>query len=137
MNRKDPHTGRKLAIGATLAGAIGYITGILTAPKSGQETREDIADKAEELKEDAEQQLQNAHDELSELIKTAKSKSVALGSKARAEFNEAMVRAKDAQNKASHVLKAVRAGQADDPALNKAIKQAKQAQKNLSKYLKS
>ena len=111
---KDEHTGRKLAIGATLAGAIGYITGILTAPKSGKETREDIADKAEELKESAEEQLQNAHDELTELIKTAKSKSMALGSKARAEFNEA-----------------------DDPALNKAIKQVKQAQKNLGKYLKS
>ena len=137
MASKDEHTGRKLAIGATLAGAIGYVTGILTAPKSGKETREDIADKAEELKESAEEQLQNAYDELTELIKTAKSKSMALGSKARAEFNEAVVKAKDAQNKASHVLKAVRVGQADDPALNKAIKQAKQAQKNLSKYLKS
>ena len=137
MTKKDEHTGRKLAIGAALAGAVGYVTGILTAPKSGKETREDIADKAEDLKEGAEEQLQTAHDELNELIATAKNKSVALGSKAREEFNEAVVRAKDAQNKASHVLKAVRAGQADDPALNKAIKQAKQAKKNLSKYLGS
>ena len=137
MTKKDEHTGRKLAIGAALAGAVGYVTGILTAPKSGKETREDIADKAEDIKEGAEEQLQTAHDELNELIQTAKNKSVALGSKARIEFNEAVVRAKDAQNKASHVLKAVRAGQADDPALNKAIKQAKQAKKNLSKYLGS
>ena len=137
MAKKDEHTGRKLAIGTALAGAVGYVTGILTAPKSGKETREDIADKAEDLKEGAEEQLQTAHDELNELIATAKNKSVALGSKARVEFNEAVVRAKDAQNKASHVLKAVRAGQADDPALNKAIKQAKQAKKNLSKYLGS
>ncbi len=137
MARKDQHTGKKLAIGAALAGAVGYVTGILTAPKSGKETREDIADKAEDIKEGAEEQLQVVHDELSQLIKTAKNKSVALGSKARVEFNEAVVTAKDAQNKASHVLKAVRAGQADDPALNKAIKQAKQAQKNLSKYLGS
>lgn len=137
MASKDEHTGRKLAIGAALAAAVGYVTGILTAPKAGRETREDIADKAGELKEGAEQQLQNAHDELNELIKIAKNKSVALGSKARGEFNEAVVRAKDAQNKASHVLKAVRAGEADDPMLNKAIKQAKQAKKNLSKYLGS
>lgn len=134
---KDEHTGRKFAIGALLAGAIGYVTGILTAPKSGKETRENIADKAGEIKEGAEEQLQNAHDELSELIKTAKNKSVALGSKARAEFNEAIVRAKDAQNKASHVLKAIRAGQADDPQLNKALKQARSAAKNLGKYFKS
>jgi gas vesicle protein len=137
MTRKGKHAGRKLAIGAALAGAVGYVSGILTAPKSGRETREDIADKAEDVKEGAEEQLQNAHDELGELVQTAKNKSVALGSKARVEFNEAVVAAKDAQNKAAHVLKAVRAGQADDPALNKAIKQAKQAQKNLSKYLKS
>ncbi|MDO8591526.1 MAG: YtxH domain-containing protein [bacterium] len=137
MANKDEHTSRKLAIGAALAGAVGYVTGILTAPKSGKETREDIADKADDIKESAEEQLQIAHDELSELIQTAKNKSVALGSKAREEFNEAVVRAKDAQNKAGHVLKAVKAGEADDPALNKAIKQAKQAQKNLSKYLGS
>ena len=137
MGRKDEHTGRKLAIGAALAGAVGYVTGILTAPKSGKETREDITDKAGDIKEGAEEQLQNAYDELEELVKTAKNKSMALGSKARVEFNEAVVRAKDAQNKAAHVLRAVRAGQADDPALNKAIKQAKQAKKNLSKYLGS
>ncbi|MEK7561602.1 MAG: YtxH domain-containing protein [Patescibacteria group bacterium] len=137
MSRKDEHTGRKFALGALMAGAVGYVTGILTAPKSGKETREDIADKAEDLKEGAEDQLQAVHDELNELIQTAKNKSVALGSRARVDFNEAVVHAKDAQNKASHVLKAVRAGQADDPALNKAIKQAKQAQKNLSKFLKS
>lgn len=137
MARKDEHTGRKFAIGAVIAGAVGYVTGILTAPQSGKETREDIADKAEDVKEGAEEQLQNAHDELSEVIKTAKNKSISLGSKAREEFNEAVVTAKDAQNKAGHVLKAVRSGAADDPELNKAIKQAKQAQKNLSKYLKS
>ena len=137
MARKDEHTGRKLAIGAAIAGVVGYVSGILTAPKSGRETREDIADKAEDIKEGTEEQLQNAHDELSDLLKTAKNKSVALSSKARGEFNEAVVAAKDAQNKASYVLKAVRAGEADDPALNKAIKQAKQAQKNLAKFLKS
>ncbi len=137
MYRRDEHTGRKLAIGTALAGAVGYVTGILTAPKAGRETREDLADKADEIKEGGEEQLQSAHDELNELIKTAKNKSVALGSKARVEFNEAVVTAKDAQNKAAYVLKAVRSGQADDPALNKAIKQAKQAQKNLSKFLKS
>ena len=137
MARKDEHTGRKLAIGAALASVVGYVTGILTASKSGKETREDIADMASDIKEGAEEQLQTANDELTELIQTAKNKSIALGSKARVEFNEAVVLAKDAQNKAVHVLGAVRAGQADDPELNKAIKQAKQAKKNLSKFLKS
>lgn len=133
---KDEHTGRKLAISAVISGAVGYITGILTAPKSGKETREDIANKAEDIKETAEEQLQHAHDELDDLLKNAKTKSLALGSKARTEFNEAVVAAKDAKNKLGHLLKAVRSGEADDPQLNKALKQAKSAAKNLSRYFK-
>lgn len=133
---KDEHTGRKFALGAIVAGVAGYLTGILTAPKSGKETREDIVDKAEDIKEGAEDQLQNAHDELGRLIKETKGKTVALKSKAREEYNDAVVKAKDAQNKASSVLKAVKSGDADDPELSKAIKQAKQAQKNLMRYLK-
>lgn len=136
MTQND-NTGRKLAIGALIAGVGGYLAGILTAPKSGKETREDIADKADEIKDDAHEQLQKASDELSDLISSTKSKSLELGSKARSEYNEAVVRAKDAQNKAMHVLKAVKAGEADDPQLNKAIKQAKLAAKNLSRYFKS
>ncbi len=134
---RDEHTGRKLAIGALLAGAAGYIAGILTAPKSGKETRKDIADKAEEVKVGAEADLKKAYDELTTLIKTTKEKSLTLGAQARSEFNEAVIRAKDARNKAGHVLKAVKAGEAEDPALDKAIKQAKQAKKNLGKYFKS
>ncbi|MCA1806602.1 MAG: YtxH domain-containing protein, partial [Actinobacteria bacterium] len=36
----------KFAIGAVFAAAAGYVTGILTAPKSGKETRKDIHDTA-------------------------------------------------------------------------------------------
>lgn len=134
---KEEHTGRKMAISALVAAAAGYVTGLLTAPKSGKETREDIADKAGEIKDSAEQQLQDSHDELDKLIKQTKTKTFALKSKAREEFDETVVKAKDAKNKAASVLKAVKAGEANDPELNRAIKQAKQAQKNLMKFLKS
>jgi gas vesicle protein len=136
MLKRDPHTGRKIAIGAIVAGIAGYISGILTAPKSGKETREDIADKAWETKDSVEMQLHDLNDELQSLIKEAKVKTVALSAKAREEFNESVVKAKDAQNKASTVLKAAKAGEASDPDLNKAVKQARQAVKNLGKYLK-
>lgn len=133
---KDQHSGRRIAIGALLAGAIGYVAGILTAPKSGEETREDIAEKASELKGESIEQLQDLRDELDGLISAAKDKTVALSAKAREEFNEAVVGAKDAKNKAGTVLKAIKAGEAEDPDLNKAIKQASQAKKNLGKYFK-
>lgn len=137
FKRRDPHLGRKLAIGSAIAGAAGYLAGILTAPKSGQQTRKSIADKAGDLRDDTEDQLQDLNAELKDLIKSTKVKTVALSSSARAEFNEAVVKAKDAQNKSAQVLKAAKAGEASDPDLNKAVKQARQAIKNLAKFLKS
>jgi len=134
---KTNHTGRKIAVGALVAGAVGYVAGILTAPKSGKETREDIANKASDIKQEAIEELKSLQIELDDLIKNAKDKSVALSAKARVEFDEAVVRAKDAKNKATTLLKSVKAGEAEDPELNKAIKQAKAAAKNLSKYFKS
>lgn len=41
----------KLAVGAIIGAATGVVAGILTAPKSGKETREDIKDKATEAKD--------------------------------------------------------------------------------------
>ena len=137
MIGKKQHTGRKVALGAAVAGVTGYLAGILTAPKSGKDTREDIADKATVVKDSAVVDLQMLEIELKDLVGDAKSKTLALSAQAREEFNEAVIKAKDAQNKATYVLKAVKAGEADDPELNKAIKQAKQAKKNLGRYFKS
>ena len=134
---KKQHVGRKVAVGSALAGAVGYLAGILTAPKSGKATRVDIANKAGEAKDSAEAELQEASMELKDLLNTAKEKTAAMSSAARAELNEAVIKGKDAQNKAGEVLKAVKKGEASDPELNKAVKQARQAVKNLGKYLKS
>ncbi|MBX4199572.1 YtxH domain-containing protein [Candidatus Saccharibacteria bacterium] len=131
------NTKEKLAVGALLGGAVGYLAGILTAPKSGKQTREDIASKAGDVKNEAGEQLEQATNELTSALKAAKTQSVNMSAKAKNEFDEAVVKAKDAQNKAGAVLKAMRAGESSDPELNKAAKQARQALKNLSKYLKS
>jgi gas vesicle protein len=136
MLRRRNNTGKKMALSAVVAGIAGYFGGILTAPKSGKETRKDIAEGAEGLREDAEDQLKKANDELKVLLKDAKTKSMALSAQAREEFNEAVLRAKDTQNKTASTLKAVKNGESDDPDLNKAVKQARQAIKNLSKYFK-
>ncbi len=53
----------KLAIGALIGAAAGLVAGMLTAPKSGKETRADIKDKAAELKRKAEVRTDEvAHD---------------------------------------------------------------------------
>jgi len=135
--RKDEHIGRKIAVGSAIAGAVGYLAGVLTAPKAGKQTRKDIADKAGDAVNDAEGQLQDLNEELKDLIKSTKAKTIALSSNARAEFNEAVVKAKDTQNKSTQILKAAKSGEASDPDLNKAVKQARQAIKNLGKFMKS
>jgi gas vesicle protein len=137
MSRNKNDNAKKFAVGALIAGVAGYVTGVLTAPKSGKQTREDIKDKAIDVKDTAEDQLQRAQDELDTLLKKAKTTSIALSAKAREEYDEAVIKAKDASNKAASILKGIKAGQANDPELNKAIKQLKLAQKNLAKYLKS
>lgn len=137
MLRKKQNTGKKLAAGAALGGALGYLAGILTAPKSGRETRQDISNKAGEAKDDAAAQLEKAAAELSAALNDTKAKAATMNAKAREEYNEAVVKAKDAQNKAGQVLKAVKAGEADNPELNKAVKQARLALKNLGKFIKS
>lgn len=137
IRRKDPKTGQKVALGAAIAGIGGYLAGVLTAPKSGKETRQDLATKASDIKDDAGTQLTEAQKELSETLKKAQEKTLSLSAQAREEFNETVIRAKDAQNKAKMVLVALKAGEAEDPELNKAVKQARQATKNLSKFLKS
>ena len=134
---KNNHVGRKLAVGAIVAGVAGYVAGVLTAPKSGKETRADLANKAGEFKEDALAKLKKAHDELGELLEEAKTKTLALSAKAREEFNEAVVKAKDSKAKLATVMKAVKAGESDEPELNKALNQAKLSYKNLAKYLKA
>ena len=47
-------TGRKLAVGTLIGAGIGYLAGILTAPKSGRETRQDIKDATLKAKTEAE-----------------------------------------------------------------------------------
>src|SRR4051812_14869627 len=99
------NTKEKLAVGALLGGAVGYLAGILTAPKSGKQTREDIASKAGDVKNEAGEQLEQATNELTSALKAAKTQSVNMSAKAKNEFDEAVVKAKDAQNKAGAVLK--------------------------------
>jgi len=45
--------GTSLALGAIIGAAVGVAAGILTAPKSGKETRADIKNKTGELKNQA------------------------------------------------------------------------------------
>lgn len=127
---------KRIAVGTLIAGAVGYVTGILTAPKSGKETRKDIKDTAVSGMHEAERQLKKYHTELNEVIADAKDEAAKLSGKAKSELETAADAAKQAKEKARQILSAVHDGQAEDRELQKAIKDAKKSIDHLKAYLK-
>lgn len=130
-------TGKKVAIGAIIAGAVGYIAGLLTAPKSGKETRQDIKDTANKFAREAEKKLKSLHTELGELIDKANQLLVKESGKAKAGLDKALAVAKENQLKVKEVISAIRNGETDQPELEKAIKEATKAKDHLAKYFKN
>ncbi len=127
---------RNFAFGALIAAGAGYIAGVLTAPKSGKETRKDIAKNASKAKTEGEKQLKKLHSEINELIDVADKKSKTAKVKADKELQKALERAKEAKQKARLLLSALHDGDADDPNLKEVIKEVKAAKANLAKFLK-
>lgn len=124
------------ALGTLIAAGAGYLAGILTAPKSGKETRKDIAKSASKARVDSERQLKKLHSDLTSLIKTADARTKGARNKANKELQEATSKAKLAKEKSREILSALHNGDADDPNLQAALTEIKQAKTNLAKYLK-
>ena len=129
--------GKKWALGALFLGVAGYIAGILTAPKSGKETREDIKTNANRVISKAEKELKKLHAELTVVIEDTKNVLTDKSGKAREEADKAITMAKEKQAKVRELLSALRDGGAsDEPELSKAMKEAAEAIKHLKKFLK-
>lgn len=126
---------KKFAVGTAIAAAAGYVVGVLTAPKAGKDTRQDIKDTAAKGVAKVEQQLQNLQDELKSLIDNATGASANLSKKAKAELDDVVDKAEDAKFKVRQVMKALKEGTADDKELQRAIDDAKKAIKHLREYL--
>lgn len=130
-------TGKKVVLGAAVAGVAGYVAGILTAPKSGKDTRKDIKNAAIKAKTEAEKKLKELHSELDKKIAIARKKGAVLTGKAKTDLDKALEKAGNAKEKARHILSALHEGDAEDPDLKKAVAEAKAAIKSLEKYVKS
>ncbi len=125
---------KKIAIGALIAGAAGYIAGILTAPKSGKETRQDVKNAAIKAKTEAEKKLKKLHGELNILIEKAKKGAHKFKHFADRDYEKAMAAATKAREKAKEMLTALHEGEAEYKDLQKAIDDATQAIEHLKKF---
>jgi gas vesicle protein len=123
---------KRWAFGAVIAAVAGYLAGILTAPKSGKETREDIKQGIVE----AEKQLKKLHTQMANVITEAKEVAGTLKGKAQEELHQAIDQASVAKEKARQLLSALHEGDADDKELKKAIGDANKAIDHLKAYLK-
>jgi len=133
---KNDNTGKKLALGASIAAAAGFITGILTAPKSGKETRQDVKNTANNVKREAEKKLKELQGELNILIARGQKLANQQKGKAQAGLDVAMERAQTAQQKVKEVISALKSGETDEPELKNAIAEATKAKDELVKYFK-
>lgn len=129
-------TTKRLAVGAAVAGVAGYVAGILTAPKSGKETREDIKTATSKAITEAEKKLKALHSELSDIIDKAKSLASSKSTQAKDQLNKAIDGAQMAKDKVRDVLSALHEGGADDKDLQKALDEANKAIKHLKTFLK-
>lgn len=136
MSKDGKGYGGKLALGAAIGAALGYAAGLLTAPKSGKETREDIKRKANEFYVAAEKELKKLHTELNEKLTLANEKLGELRETGGRKFDDALEQAKKAKDKVREVLSGLHDGEADDRDLQKAITEATKAVENLRTYLK-
>jgi len=127
---------KKLAIGTGVAAAAGYVAGILTAPKSGKQTRGDIKAAAKQSRLEAEKELKRLHTELDKVMKQAKVRGGKLSAKAQKELNALLEKTKVTKDKTREVISAIHEGDADDQDLKRAIKNAQSSIEHLKEYLK-
>ena len=130
-------TAKRVAVGTLVAAAAGYIAGILTAPKSGRETREDIKNKAAETKTQAEKQLKKLHTELGHVLDEAREQAESAKGKAKTEIDAAMDKTKVVNEIARELFSALHEGDSDDRDLRKAIDEANKTISHLRTFLKT
>lgn len=126
---------KKFAIGTVVAGITGYLAGILTAPKSGKKTREDIQRTTSKAITEAERRLKMLHSELTDLIEKGKKTSEGLQDSAKTQFGVILSAAQTAKEKARNLLSAIHEGDADDKDLQKAIDEVNKSIEHLKRYL--
>ncbi|HUD05419.1 MAG TPA: YtxH domain-containing protein [Candidatus Saccharimonadales bacterium] len=127
---------KKVAFGTLIGAAVGYVAGVLTAPKSGKETRKDIKDTASNSILVAEKRLKKIHTQLNESIDKAKKFTASVTGKTKGNIEDAINKAQESKEKVRLMLSAIHEGDAEDKDLKIAIGQSTKALDHLKKFFK-
>lgn len=134
--QKKENVAKKVVIGSAIAATVGYLAGVLTAPKSGKETRADIKKAASKSMAQAEKELKKLNGELDRTLKQAKVTGNKASARTKDEIDALVVKAKVAKDKTRELIGAIQNGSADNKELDKAIKEANDSIEHLKQYLK-
>ena len=126
---------KQVAIVAITALAAGYVAGILTAPKSGKETRQDLRDAADKTVREVEQRLKFAHTELSRLASDASERAQELSGKAKSELEILIGKANISKERVRQTLSSFHEGEATDKELKSAVSDAENTIEDLKENL--
>lgn len=126
----------KFALGAAAAAGVGFIMGILTAPRSGWRTRKKWAKSASKARVDGEKQLKQLYGDLQVLIKDGETKVNKSKTKANKELKKQLENSKKTKQKVKMIISAIHSGEATDPDLKKMLEEARKSKSNLSKFFK-
>jgi len=122
---------KSLVKGGVLGVIVGVVGGILFAPKSGKETREDIKEAATKANHEAEAKLKELHQELKEKADEAKVMADQYTGKAKEELEGLSKRAEFTKQKISELISAVREFEAEEAEVNKALEDGKSVVKKI------
>lgn len=131
---KDKNNG--FLIGATIGAIAGVVTGILFAPKSGKETRQDIKDTSKKVYEKLLAESNKLQVELTDLIKKAEARAKEAGTVMSDKAKVLVDQARHTKDALKVLATSVKNGEAEDKDLDKAIKNAKEAKDALAAFLK-
>lgn len=126
---------KRFAIGSAIMAGLGYIAGILTAPKSGKETREDVKNTAIKAKTEAEKELKKLHSEVSKQLDRAKELGEKLHKDHKQDFDKVVDGANTAKDKAKELLTNLHDGVSEDKDLKNAVKEINAAVDSLKNYI--
>lgn len=116
--------GKKFGLGIVIGAAVGVVAGLLTAPKSGKETRQDIKNKAHEVKGSAERKLKDAHKELARLSEDLAKKAQVLKGQAKTELNDLGTKAEELKAQIKAAITSIKSGDddSDDATIDQLLK---------------
>lgn len=126
-----------LVKGGIIGVIIGAVSGLLFAPKSGKETRDDIKAAAARANKEAEARLKQLHTDLKDRSEVVKEHADGLKGKAQSELNDLGKRAEIVRGKISETISAVRDFEANDEEVEKTIAEGKKLVKEIDSKTKA